>query len=109
MSSDTLKRITKGEMCACYAEPWRKTSFIQRFQFYKEWRYSLIFGRLQQRKLLSVNCFKKVGINPDVQQAAIADSDDPFKGFQEKLSDLKSADPSMAPEDFTAESTVSWC
>ena len=26
-----------------------------------------------------INCFRKAGIIPDVQQAAIADSDDPFK------------------------------
>ena len=53
------------------------------------------------------NCFKKARINTGVQQVAIAGSDDPFKDLQENLSESKSADPSMVPEDVTAESIVS--
>ena len=34
-------------------------------------------------------------------------ADDPFKDLQENLNELKSADPSMMPEDFTAENIVS--
>ena len=51
-----------------------------------------------------INCFKKDGINSDVQQAAIANSDDPFKDHEENLFELKLADPSMVSEDVTAES-----
>ena len=40
-------------------------------------------------------------------RATIADSDDQFKDLQEHLIELKSADPSMVPEDVTAESIVS--
>ena len=54
-----------------------------------------------------INCFKKAGINSGVQQAAIADSDDPFKDLQENLIKLKSVDPPMVSEDITAESIVS--
>ena len=54
-----------------------------------------------------INCFKKARINFEVQRAVIADSDDPFKDLQENLNELKSADPSMVPEDVTAESIVS--
>ena len=54
-----------------------------------------------------INCFKKDGINFEVQQAVIADSDDPLKDLQENLNELKSADPSMVPEDVTTDSIVS--
>ena len=57
-------------------------------------------------KEIVINCFKKAGINPSVQQAAIADSDDPFINIHPKLSELKSADPSIVSEDVTAESIV---
>ena len=53
------------------------------------------------------NYFKKARINTGVQQVVIAGSDDPFKDLQENLSESKSADPSMVPEDVTAESIVS--
>ena len=36
-----------------------------------------------------INCFRKASITPAVQQAAIADSDDPFKDLQESLNDLR--------------------
>ena len=39
-----------------------------------------------------INCFRKAEITPAVQQAAIADSDDPFKDLQESLNDLRKAD-----------------
>ena len=54
-----------------------------------------------------INCFKKAGITLAVQQAAIADSDDPFKDLQESLNDLRKADSSMVPADVTATALVS--
>ena len=54
-----------------------------------------------------INYLKKAGINSDVQQAAIADSDDSFKYLQEHLNELKSAYASVSSEDVTAESIVS--
>ena len=54
-----------------------------------------------------INCFKKAGINSEVQQAAIANLDDVFKDLQEGLNELKSANPSMVSEEITAESLVS--
>ena len=54
-----------------------------------------------------INCFRKAGITPAVQQAAIADSDDPFKDLQESLNDLRKADSSMVPDDVTATALVS--
>ena len=54
-----------------------------------------------------INCFRKAGITPAVQQAAIADLDDPFKDLQESLNDLRKADSSMVPDDVTVTSLVS--
>ena len=54
-----------------------------------------------------INCFRKAGITPAVQQAAIADSDDPFKDLQESLNDLRKADSSMVLGDVTASALVS--
>jgi len=54
-----------------------------------------------------VNCFRKAGITPDGQQAAIDDSDDPFKDLQESLNNLRKADSSMVPNDVTATALVS--
>ena len=54
-----------------------------------------------------INCFKKAGITLAVSQAAIADSDDPFKDLQESLNDLRKADSSMVPADVTATALVS--
>ena len=54
-----------------------------------------------------INCFRKAGITPAVQQVAISDSDDPFKDLQEGLNDLRKADSSMVPDDVTATPLVS--
>ena len=54
-----------------------------------------------------INCFRKAGITPAVQQAAIADSDDPFKDLQESLNDLRKADSSIVPDDVTVTALVS--
>ena len=54
-----------------------------------------------------INCFRKAGITPAVQQAAISDSDDPFKDLQETLNDLRKADSPMVPDDVTATALVS--
>ena len=95
VSLEILKRITEGDLCLCYTEPWRKTSLILGFRFYKtrpdSWE--------AVTKETVINCFKKAEINSDVQEAAIADSDDSFKDLQKKLNELKSADPSMVPKD----------
>ena len=53
------------------------------------------------------NCFRKARITPAVQQAAIADSDDPFKDLQKSLNDLRKVDSSMVPDDVTATALVS--
>ena len=44
----------------------------------------------------------KARITPAVQQAAIADSENPFKDLQESLNDLRKADSSMVSDDVTA-------
>ena len=51
--------------------------------------------------------FRKAGITPAVQQAAIVDSVDPFKDLQESLNDLRKADSSVVPDDVTATALVS--
>ena len=54
-----------------------------------------------------INCFRNAGITPAVQQAAISDSDDPFKDLQESLNDLRKADSSMVLDDVTATALMS--
>ena len=54
-----------------------------------------------------INCFRKAGITPAVQQDAIADSEDPFKDLQESLNDLRKADSTMVPDDVRATALVS--
>ena len=54
-----------------------------------------------------INCFRKAGITPAVQQAVIADSKNLFKDLQESLNDLRKADSSMVPDDVTATALVS--
>ena len=54
-----------------------------------------------------INCFRKAGITPAIQQAANADSDVPFKDLQESLNDLRKASSSMMPGDVTATALVS--
>ena len=54
-----------------------------------------------------INCFRKAGSTPAVQQTAISDSGDPFKDLQESLNDLRKADSSMVPDDVTTTALVS--
>ena len=54
-----------------------------------------------------INCFRKAGITPAVQQAAISDSDDLFKDLQESLNDLRKADSSVVWDDVIATALVS--
>ena len=54
-----------------------------------------------------INCFRKARIITAVQQAAIVDSDDPFKDLQESLNDLRKADSSMVLGDVTASALLS--
>ena len=45
VSYAALKHITDEGLYVCCAEPWRKKSLVQRFQFCNQWRYWLILGR----------------------------------------------------------------
>ena len=54
-----------------------------------------------------INRFRKARITPAVQQAAIADSEDPFKDLQESLNDLRKADLSMVLDNVTVTALVS--
>ena len=81
-------------------EPYSKISILQAMKILADsWE--------AVTKEIVIICFKKSEINPAVQQAAIADSDDPFKDIHQKLNELKSADRSIMSEDVTAESIVS--
>ena len=44
------------------------------------------------------NCFKKAGITPEAQNAAITDADDPFFNHKESLQQLHDIDPDKVPE-----------
>ena len=51
-----------------------------------------------------VNCFRKAGITPKAQNAAIADTVDPFSDLKESLQQLHDIDPDMVPEGVTLKS-----
>ena len=53
-----------------------------------------------------VNCFRKAGITPEAQNAAITDADDPFSDLKESLQQLHDIDPDMVPEGVTPESLI---
>ena len=53
-----------------------------------------------------VNCFRKVGITPEAQNAAITDADDPFSDLKESLQQLHDIDPDMVPEGVTPERLI---
>ena len=52
----------------------------------------------------TVNCFRKAGITPEAQNAAITDADNPFSYLKESLQQLHDIDPDMVPEGVTPES-----
>ena len=81
-------------------EPCPKTSILQSVKI-------LVDSWKVVSKKTITNCFRKAGITPAVQQAAISDSDDPFKDLQESLNDLRKADSSMVPDDVTVTALVS--
>ena len=53
-----------------------------------------------------VNYFRKAGITPEAQNAAITDADDPFFDLKESLQQLHDIDPDMVPESVTPESLI---
>ena len=53
-----------------------------------------------------VNCFRKAGISAENQDAAIAEEDDPFKGFQDEIDALRTVQPDLIPEDINATSST---
>ena len=53
-----------------------------------------------------VNCFRKAGITPEAQNAAITDADDPFSDLKERLQQLHDINPDMVPEGVTPESLI---
>ena len=50
------------------------------------------------------NCFRKAGITPKAQKAAIIDADHPFSDLKESLQELHDTDPAMVPEAVAPES-----
>ena len=85
MSYAALKRITEEGLYICYAKSCPKISILQSMKI-------LVDSWEVVSKETIINCFRKAGIAPAVQQAAISDSDDPFKDLQESLNDLRKAD-----------------
>ena len=53
-----------------------------------------------------VNCFRKAGISPANQEAAIAEEDDPFKDLQDETDVLRNVQPDLVPEDVNASSLI---
>ena len=53
-----------------------------------------------------VTCFRKAGITPEAQNAAITDADNPFSYLKESLQQLHDIDPDMVPEGVTPESLI---
>ena len=50
-----------------------------------------------------VNCFKKGQLSEKDQTVAISDEDDPFKEIYGNLEELQEKEPSLVPENMTAE------
>ena len=50
------------------------------------------------------NCFRKAGISPANQEAAIAEEDYPFKDLQDEIDVLRNVQPDLVPEDVSASS-----
>ena len=50
-----------------------------------------------------VNCFRKAKISEKAQANALNDEDDPFKELSDDLKELREKDPSLVPENMTAE------
>ena len=48
--------------------------------------------------------FRKVGVTPEAQNAAITDADDPFSNLKESLQQLHDIEPDMVPESVSPES-----
>ena len=53
-----------------------------------------------------VNCFRKAGISPEAQNAAITDANDPFLDVKESLQQLHDIDLDMVSEGVTPESRI---
>ena len=49
------------------------------------------------------NCFRRAGISKDAQTDAVEEIDDPFKSLQSDLDELRLLDPSLVPDETTAE------
>ena len=49
------------------------------------------------------NCFRRAGISKDAQIDAVEEIDDPFKSLQSDLDELRLLDPSLVPDETTAE------
>ena len=53
-----------------------------------------------------LNCFRKAGISPENQEAAITEEDDPFKDLQDEIDVLRNVQPDLVPEDVNASSLI---
>ena len=53
-----------------------------------------------------VTCFRKAGITPEAQNAAITDANDPFSDLKESLQQLHDIEPDMVPEGATREDLI---
>ena len=104
MSYAALKRITEEGLYVCYAL--EKKELCPNISILQSMKILVDSWEVVSKENI-INCFRKAGITPAVQQAAISDSDDPFKDLQEILNDLRKADSSMVPDDVTATALVS--
>ena len=57
-------------------------------------------------KTAVVNCFGKAKISAKDQVNAAEDSDDPFKELENDLTELRKIDPTLVPQDLTAQEIV---
>ena len=63
----------------------------------------LVQARNQVSKDTIQNCFKRAEISKDAQTDAVEEIDDPFKSLQSDLDELRLLDPSLVPDETTAE------
>ena len=77
-------------------KPLPKVSLLTAFQL-------LVSAWNEASQTTIVNCFKKAKISEKDQTIAISDEDDPFKEIDENLKELREKEPSLVPENMTAE------
>ena len=90
-------RLVKLILCSLDSyKPLPKVSFLTPLQL-------LVSAWNEVSQTTIVNCFKKAKISEKDKTITIDNEDDPFKEINENLKELREKEPSLVPENMTAE------